>query len=407
MTPADNLAARAGQLSASLVVIGGGVAGLWTALKGARAGQDVLLIEKDRIGAGASGGFLGALMPFMPENRDAKKDFQFRALGLLEDEACALCAQTGISTGYGHVGRLMPIADERQERAAKMRVLAARENWDARGGFKRHSFDVCAENPFPEWFAPQESSRGMIFETLTARISPMGLLAALTASLNVFPKARIVTGEATPEIDPRAGTVRLSGGATVRFEHLVLANGVGTSTLIAPLLARAPGALGSAVKGQAALLDAGLTPERAARLPIIFDDGVYIIAHEDGRVAVGSTSEAQFTDPASTDDKLDTIIERARAICPPLVDAPVLDRWAGLRPRAPRRDPMIGVLPGLPDIHVLTGGFKTTFGLAHLLADAVLGGMGICEQVIVPEGFSVQAHLGWADEGERRRRAGM
>jgi glycine oxidase len=45
--------------------------------------------------------------------------------------------------------------------------------------------------------------------------------------------------------------------------------------------------LGGPVKGQAALLDA----DAPADLPLVYHDGVYVIAHDDGHVAVGSTSE--------------------------------------------------------------------------------------------------------------------
>jgi NADPH-dependent 2,4-dienoyl-CoA reductase/sulfur reductase-like enzyme len=60
MMGADSGPDGTGQPSPDLVVVGAGVAGLWLALKAARAGLSVTLVERDRIGAGASGGFLGA-----------------------------------------------------------------------------------------------------------------------------------------------------------------------------------------------------------------------------------------------------------------------------------------------------------------------------------------------------------
>jgi glycine oxidase len=79
----------------------------------------------------------------------------------------------------------------------------------------------------------------------------------------------------------------------------------------------------------------------------------------------------EFADPQSTDARLDALIDRARRICPALRDAPVLERWAGLRPRAPRPDPMLGPLPGHPRVLAATGGFKTGFGLAPAVAAAI------------------------------------
>jgi glycine/D-amino acid oxidase-like deaminating enzyme len=53
----------ADRISADLVVVGGGLAGLWTALLGAEQGLDVVLLEADRIGSGAAGRNGGFLSP--------------------------------------------------------------------------------------------------------------------------------------------------------------------------------------------------------------------------------------------------------------------------------------------------------------------------------------------------------
>ena len=68
--------------------------------------------------------------------------------------------------------------------------------------------------------------------------------------------------------------------------------------------------------------------------PQIFADTMHIMPHVNGTVAVGSTTEREFTSPTTTDDQLDAILLRAEAVLPALEGAKVLDRWAGLRPRA-------------------------------------------------------------------------
>jgi glycine oxidase len=126
--------------------------------------------------------------------------------------------------------------------------------------------------------------------------------------------------------------------------------------------------LGQPVKGQSALLKADVDPS----LPTIFRDGLYVIAHEGGHVAIGSTSENRFEEPYSTDEQLEVLLKKARALVPMLADAPVIERWAGLRPKAIDRDPMIGPHPVHANLLALTGGFKVSFGLAHRLAEAVV-----------------------------------
>lgn len=50
-----------------VLIVGGGIMGLWAALLAGRAGIETRLLERKSIGAGASGGLLGALMPHMPD----------------------------------------------------------------------------------------------------------------------------------------------------------------------------------------------------------------------------------------------------------------------------------------------------------------------------------------------------
>ncbi|OIQ63387.1 FAD dependent oxidoreductase [mine drainage metagenome] len=89
--------------------------------------------------------------------------------------------------------------------------------------------------------------------------------------------------------------------------------------------------VGNGVKGQS------LTLQHDARdLPQLFVDGLHIVPHADGTVAIGSTSERAFDAPDTTDAQLDALHARAIAACPTLTGAPVVERWAGVRP-VPRR----------------------------------------------------------------------
>ena len=64
--------------------MGGGIFGLSVAFACARRGAAVTLIERHRIGAGASGGIVGALAPHVPENWNPKKQVQFDSLVMAE-----------------------------------------------------------------------------------------------------------------------------------------------------------------------------------------------------------------------------------------------------------------------------------------------------------------------------------
>ena len=153
-------------------------------------------------------------------------------------------------------------------------------------------------------------------------------------------------------------------------------------------LSRAKGKLvGTGVKGQAALLGYD-----ARALPQLFLDALHIVPHADGTTAIGSTSERTYDDGATTDGLLDALIEKARNICPAVRDAPVLQRWAGERPRAKSRAPILGEHPLWPGHFIANGGFKIGFGMApkvaQVMADLVLEGHDA-----IPEGFRPDANL--------------
>ena len=148
-----------------------------------------------------------------------------------------------------------------------------------------------------------------------------------------------------------------------------------------------PRLVGTGIKGQAALLRLDM-----AGAPQLFADGVHVIPHLDGTVAVGGTTERDYDSPDTTDAQLDDVIARARAAVPALAEAPVIERWAGLRPRSRSRAPMLGCWPGKPGHYIANGGFKIGFGMApkvaQAMADLLLEGRDT-----IPDGFRVEDNL--------------
>ncbi|OZA16533.1 MAG: oxidoreductase, partial [Rhodobacterales bacterium 17-64-5] len=63
-----------------LTVRGGGIFGLSVAWEAVQRGARVRLIERERLGAGASGGLVGALTPHTPEAWNPVKAFQLDSL---------------------------------------------------------------------------------------------------------------------------------------------------------------------------------------------------------------------------------------------------------------------------------------------------------------------------------------
>ncbi|WP_246660473.1 FAD-dependent oxidoreductase [Nitratireductor sp. XY-223] len=370
-------------MSCDLVVVGAGVVGLWIARLARQAGLETLVLEKRSPGAGASGGLLGALMPHMPERWNPKKQFQFEALACLGDEVRKLEDETGMTCGYRRCGRLLPLVKPHHRGLSEERSAQVQTVWHtAESGFMWRLVDA----PFTDgWPDAASMPHGLVHETLAARISPRRYLEALRASA----ADTLIEREGFQRLDAATGAVVTGAGRTIAAGHTIIAAGVESFTLLGAMLSRPSSQLGSAVKGQAALLQADIGDD----LPLIFTDGLYVVPHEDGKVAVGSTSETRFADESNTDAQLEALIDSAGTMCPRLRDAPVLERWAGVRPKAVGRDPMIGAVPGHRNATVATGGFKITFGIAHKMAACALEVAldGRCDAL--PESFRIETHL--------------
>lgn len=382
MGNADKLAASSGQSSTDLLIIGGGVMGLWAAVKAQRLGIRTILVDSGGLGQGASYGLVGALMAHLPDKWNDKKQFQFDALVALEDEVTRLESETGVSCGYRRCGRLIPLPKPHLADIARRHSQDAETRWLA--GDRQFHWHVLDKTPHPDWLDASIGEAGVAHDTLAGRASPRRFGAALVAALKQGHHVRIIENNGVVSFDGREAI--LADGSRIAFGYAIVANGHEAFPLLETF--GAPRRLGMPVKGQSALLRADVD----INLPVIFLKGLYVVPHEGGTVAIGSTSEEMFDDPFSTDDKLDALIERAREISPMLADAPVVERWAGVRPKAIDRDPMIGRHPEHPHILALAGGFKVSFGVAHKLADAVLDALA-GRPMAVPPSYLLENHL--------------
>ncbi len=370
-----------------VVIIGAGVVGLWCALKAKQRGLSAVVVEKGRIGQGASGGILGALMPHRPVNWTDTQAFQLEALLSLETEVAQLEAATGLSCGYNRCGRVMPVDSDA--------FLVEHEQWQAGStkiwpavspSGKPVSWGILRGAPDPAWPALKPAFVAYSFDTLSARINPRKLLKALAGS--VQSEVTIAENRPVAAISDN-GEVLLTDGTRLPPGRIIVAAGHESFGLLQPALQCE---LGWGVKGQAVLL----RPQDRSfdDMPIIYSGGIYVIAHDDGLVAVGSTSQRNFTDISVDEAVSQKLVQRAADLCPGLAGASIVEQWAGIRPRAAGRDPVVGALPDAPRVIVASGGFKITLGIAHKMADAALDFVmdTACD---LPRSFAVEEHVSW------------
>jgi glycine oxidase len=116
-----------------VLVIGGGVFGLSVGWAARRRGMTVRVLDAGRIGGGASGGPVGALVPHAPGRWSALHAFQLAALAALPRHVAELEAASGRPTGYARAGRLTPLGSAGARRRAEADAVAAPARWGEAG----------------------------------------------------------------------------------------------------------------------------------------------------------------------------------------------------------------------------------------------------------------------------------
>ncbi|SFG82574.1 Glycine/D-amino acid oxidase [Palleronia marisminoris] len=327
-------------MTSDVTIRGAGIYGLTVAWEMLRRGARVTVIDPAGPGAGASGNLVGAMAPHAPEAWSEIKALQFESLSAAPAFWAEVSQAGGGDPGYARTGRLQPIADAAALDRARERAGLSGTHWP---GFAWEVVDA------PSGWAPVSATGLVIRDTLTARVDPPRAVEALVRAI------RAEGGAVVADAPERGPVIHATGAAG-----------------LAALSRTAGREVGRPIKGQAARLAFD-----AADLPQIFADGLHVVPHADGTVGIGSTSERDF-DHDAPDSLLDDVIARARTMVPAIADAPVVARWAGMRPRARSRQPLVGAWPGRPGHFVANGAFKIGFGthiaVAQLVADLVLEG---------------------------------
>ena len=339
-----------------VTIRGAGILGLSVAWECAMRGARVQVIDPHGIGAGSSGGIVGALAPHVPENWNAKKEFQFQSLIAAEPFWVRVEQVSGMPSGYGRLGRIQPIEDKNQLALAHLRAENAKMLWQ-----KKAEWRVINRAPH---FAPSSATGFWIKDTLSARLNPRQACDALAEAL-------LLLGVSFAREGVNQGRTLWATGAEDLFR-------------ISKALNRQ---FGGGVKGQAALFK--MDRRDCAQ---VFAHTLHFIPHEDGTLAVGSTSERIYENGTSTDEKVHKLVTDAREVLTDLKSAKVIQTWAGVRPRSKSRAPVLGIHPLFPDAYIANGGFKIGLGMAPKIAE-VMSDLMLEGSDNIPEDFRPEKSL--------------
>ncbi len=363
--------AASGTYEAETCVIGGGLAGVATALELAERGRSVCLLESYRIGWGASGrnggfasrGFPVGILDLAGRlGRDA-------ALGLWQLAGGALAKvgeraeRLGPGILQGHGGLRCRMVEHPDTLPGLVETL----NRDYDAGFVH-----LPQAELREMLASERYADGYLNPS-TLQIQPLNLARAMAAEAARL-GARLHEDSAVVDLDATGPVKRVrTAGAEIRAKNVVLAGGAYMGMLHPRLgLATVPVAtfvmttppmadrLSQVIRATAAVSDTRVATDYYRRLP-------------DGRLLWGGRASACEPGP----ERLAKLLRRDVAgIYPQLADIEIETAWGGVMPYARHRMPIIGPLePGVWAASCFGGlGLTSTTLAGELIAAAIADG---------------------------------
>lgn len=354
--------------TADVLIIGGGVIGLTIARALARRGvTKVTLAEKNEFGHEASWAAGGILAPQVETN---KEDDFFRiacaSRDMYRNFAENLRAETGIDIQLDTTGTLY-VAFTKDDEAE----LRARFAWQQSQGLAVEWLEGAAARKLEPALSDQVLCALRFpndFQVENRRL--VEALLSANERLGIRLTKDCEAGAVLVENDRVVGAETSQGIISAR--SIVLATGAWSSSLncatTLPCIDVKP------VRGQMLCFE---PPERLARHVIYCSRG-YLIPRNDGRLLAGSTTEAAGFEKRVTREGIDAIKSMAVEITPALESLPVLDSWAGFRPRAKDGLPVLGTTRRAAGLFYATGHYRNGILLApitgELIAEAILSG---------------------------------
>ncbi len=334
------------------LIVGGGVIGLSLAWDLAKRGRQVRVLERGVPGREASWAGAGILPPAARLKAVHPLD-QLRALSheLHPAWAAMLREETGIDNGYRRTGGVY--LARRVGEAASLTAMA--DYWREEG--------IAVEELTPQRLAELEPALGLHGGERPFRVAyllpeeaqlrnPRHLQALVAACRQ---HGVTVSGGCEAEgFEIAANRMRgvRAAGELIQADQICLCSGAWTRMLLEQI--GIPNGI-EPIRGQMVLF-------RSARVLLnrIVNEGPrYLVPRDDGRLLAGATEEEAGFDSRTTEEGIAGLIRFARGLVPALTDAEVERTWAGLRPGTFDGMPYLGRAPGLENVFVAAGHFRS------------------------------------------------
>jgi glycine oxidase len=344
-----------------VLILGGGVIGLTTAYFLTRSGARVAVIDKGDLGRETSWAGAGILSPAPSVARARTPDellaaHSARLFPQLSEE---LRGSTGLDNGYlVRGGWELFDADERPP----LRLWRDQE-------IQCEELDEGAVREREPGLRPG-LCRAIYFPRMGQVRNPRHLKALIAwcglHGVGLHPGCPVYGFERRGDHISAARTAR----GPLYAGKFLLATGAWTESLLEELGYR-PGI--HPVRGQIALLH----PQAPMLTRVVEHGKRYLVPRPDGRVLVGSTEEDAGFEKQTTAAAIAGLLQFAMTLVPELAQAPLECCWAGLRPGSPDGRPFLGPVPGLGNLFVAAGHYRSGIQLSPatglVLAELLLG----------------------------------
>ncbi|GAB3447135.1 glycine oxidase ThiO [Streptomonospora sediminis] len=352
--------------AADVAVVGGGLIGLVTAWRAARAGLGVTVVA-DRLDGSASAVAAGMLTPATEASFGEEPLMRFGAVSRdrYPGFVAELEADSGTSAGYRAEGTLQVAFDT--DDLARLGHLSELRT---RLGLATERLTSRECRRLEPMLAP--SVRGGYLAAGDHSIDPRSLLRALRAAaerrgaVGVRDRAcrLIVEGG-------RARGVELDSGGRITADQVVLAAGAANPGIEGVPAGAVPPL--RPVKGQLLRLHmpAGEPPivTRTVR-GLVRGSAVYLVPRRSGEIVVGATQEEQGFDTRLTAGGLWQVLRDAHELVPGVSELEITETCVGLRPGSPDNEPLLGPT-AVPGLHLAAGHFRHGVLLTPATGDAM------------------------------------
>lgn len=336
-----------------VLVIGGGIIGLATAIALSQKGANVTIVERDLCGRGATWAAAGMLAPEAEKLEGSLLKLGLSSRKMYPQWIANLMQLSGQDCGYWCCGIIAPILANSSTSYA---VGLDQPNF-------YHPKYINLEETHKRQAGLGASVSGSLWLPEDGQVNNRQLTQALLAAARSL-SIKIIEGTTVYDIVRNRGGDRSqvshldTSGGKLQGDRYILATGAWTRSLM-PLPIKP-------IKGQMLSV---FDPQRRLQR-VIYAPSCYIVPRQDGKIVIGATVEDNGFTQGNTAAGIAQLLNNAIAVYPAIADMQITETWWGFRPHVPNEIPLIGA-SDYENLILATGHYRNGILFAPITAKLI------------------------------------